>query len=180
MNSEKNKKNRNPYLESEEMDESPDSGHQMVRAALLTLPHESAPPGFEFRLQRCIRYAESGQPARDGEPILTWRWLSVGLGVATAVTAGLIFFEPQTQTPSAMLTESAEQPAVHQSSPFPITPPSTASLQADRSYTGSPERITDGDMVATDGSAADSASRTFHPSEGQMQVVGGEQKISGQ
>ena len=179
MNVEKNKKNKYPYLESGEMDENSDSGHQMVRAALLTLPQVSAPPGFEFRLQRCIRYAESGQPARDGEPILTWRWLSVGLGVATAVTAGLILYEPQTQTPSAMFSESAEQPAVHQSSPFPVTAPSTASLQAEHSYTGSPERITDGDMVATDGSAADSASRTFHPSEGQMQVVGGERKISG-
>ena len=179
MNAEKNKKNKYPYLESEELDESLDSGHQMVRAALLTLPQVSAPSGFEFRLQRCIRYAESGQPARDGEPILTWRWLSVGLGVATAVTASLILFEPQTQTPSAMLTESAEQPAVHQSSPFPVTAPPTASLP-DRSYTGSPERIIDGDIVATEGSAADSASRTFHPSEGQMQVVGGERKISGQ
>lgn len=180
MKTGKNEKINHPYLESEEMGERSDSEHYMVRAALLTLPRVSAPPGFEFRLQRCIRYAESQQSARDGEPIFTWRWLSVGLGVATAVAAGLIFFEPQqAQTPSAMFTESAEQPQVRITSPFPVTAPSTARLLPDRSYTGSPERITDGDLLATDGSAADSASRNFHPSEGQMQMVGGEQKISG-
>ena len=180
MSTEKNKKNRYPYLESEEVDESPDSGHQMVRAALLALPQASVPSGFEFRLQRCIRYAESGQPARDGEPILTWRWLSVGLGVATAVTASLVLFEPQTQAPSTMLTESSERTPAHITSPFPGTTPATASLQGEHSYTGSPERIIDGDMVATDDSTANSASRTFHPSEGHMQVVGAEKKIRGQ
>ena len=180
MNTGKKKKNEYPYLESEERDESSDSGHQMVRAALLTLPHVSAPPGFEFRLQRRIRYAESGQLARDREPVFTWRWLSVGLGVATAVTAGLIFFEPQAQTPTAMFVESAQEMPVQVTSPFPVTTPTTAALQVEGSYTGSPERLTNGEMLATDGSRADSASRTFHPPEGQMQVVGGNKKLGGQ
>lgn len=37
----------------------------------------------------------------------------------------------------------------HVTSPFPVTAPSPASLQAENSYTGSSERITDGDMLAT-------------------------------
>jgi hypothetical protein len=66
--------------------------HQSIRAALLSLPKETCPVGFEFRLMKKI----SSDPVRGGRRTSSnWMlgWAGAGLGVAVAMFVSFAAFD---------------------------------------------------------------------------------------
>jgi hypothetical protein len=148
--------------------------YRMIRTLLVGLPRVQAPVGFEFRLQRRLEQVRSRRSGHAWDSwIFSWRWFSVGLGVATAVVVGLVFFTPeQGNLPSMATTQSirgAGAPLV-ESSVGAVVNEEIAG--PDRSYTGSPERESEQGSLADQG-GLDSLGHEFHPPVGHFQSVGG-------
>ena len=167
-------KNRNSFVSSGIEETDIDPIHRAIRALLVALPHIEAPLGFESRLWNRVAQIKS---RRNGLNLDLWifarRWLSVGLGVATAVVIGLVFFESQqTEVPSTTFSESMEQSAPPAPGTFSVASPANGSGERDRSFTGSPERETNFNMAAGD-RQDDSLHREFNPPSGHFQSVGG-------
>jgi hypothetical protein len=86
--------------------------HQRIRAALLCLPKETCPVGFEFRLMKRI----SGQTVRGGRRTTSnWMigWAGAGLGVAVAMIVSFAAFDFQflDAVPGSTAQTAAETPA---------------------------------------------------------------------
>ena len=151
-----------------------DSRYLAIRASLLTLPKVQAPAGFEFRLQRRINRLGYRHTEKVWESwIFTRRWLSVGLGAATAVIVGLLFFQPQQpELPSSAFTQEIQPATPSVPNPFPVAM-STDEFEGERSFTGSPEREIEGDLLAEDKQKEETRDRSFNPPSGHFQAVGG-------
>lgn len=150
-----------------------DPAYEAIRASLRTLPQAPVPTGFESRLQRRIDGLESRRLGRAWEYwTFTRGWLSAGVGVTTAVVVGLLFFQPrQPELPSSAFTEEMQPASPSVLSPFPVTSSARALGEVERSFTGSPERETDLDLLAGE-ERTDSLGHSFHPPSGHFQVVG--------
>jgi hypothetical protein len=92
-----------------------DRAHQRIRAALLSLPKETCPVGFEFRLMKRI----SGETVRSGRkkaPNWILGWAGAGLGVAVAMfvsfTAFDLNFNQVTPGSTAQTAKEISAPAV--------------------------------------------------------------------
>jgi hypothetical protein len=142
------------------------------------LPRVQTPAGFDFRLRERIVRLESPQRIRRLEwSVPAWRGLSVGLGIATAVIVGLVFFQPRpTQIPTVASTEVIQQVTEPEANSFPVASPAQEDTQVDRSITGRPEREL-GDEMLAEQAKPDSSERGFHPSRGYLQSVAGNPSV---
>lgn len=66
--------------------------HQRIRAALLNLPKETCPVGFEFRLMKRIS-GGSVRDSRRGSSSWIVGWAGAGLGVAVAMLVAFTAFD---------------------------------------------------------------------------------------
>ncbi|MFH1010155.1 MAG: hypothetical protein V1784_02835 [bacterium] len=157
-----------------------DRAYGPIRALLAGLPHIQAPVGFDFRLRERIARLESPQRRIRLEwSVPAWRGLSVGLGIATAVIVGLLFFRPRpVELPIAASTQAVQDVPVPLANSFPMASPAQEDTQMDRSITGSPERESGDEMLASQ-AKPDSLERSFHPPSGYFQSVGGNPSVRG-
>jgi hypothetical protein len=161
--------NRSVQIGHDETDMNPT--YRMIRTLLVGLPKVQAPVGFEFRLQRRIERVRSPRSRLGWDSwILSWRWFSVGLGVATAVVVGLIFFTPGQENLPSMATQGIRSTGAPVAESSVGTVPSEEITGPDRSYTGSPERE---DQVVASQEEMDSLGHEYHPVVGHFQSVGG-------
>jgi len=157
-----------------------DPAYVVIRTSLRTLPRVAAPAGFESRLHRRIERLESGRAVRAWDSwVFTRGWLSAGVGVATAVVVGLLFFGPQqADSPSSVFTEGMQPTSPPLSNPFPVASSVAGMEMGERSYTGSPEREIDRDLLAGD-ERVDSTDHSFRPPSGHFQAVGDGHPVAG-
>ena len=175
------RRNRHSFVRSGIEETDLDPLCRAIRTLLMALPHIDAPLGLESRLWKRIAQIGSRRLGLSWDLwILARRWLSVGLGVATAVVIGLVFFgSQQTEMPSTTFSEGTEQSV--QASPGALseaTPVNEGNAQ-DRSFTGSPERETSFEMVAASDRQDDSLKREFNPPSGHFESVGGNSPVRG-
>jgi len=145
-----------------------------IRILLAGLPRIPAPAGFEFRLRERLARLESPQRIRRLEwSVPVWRGLSVGLGIVTAVVIGLLFFRPTpVELPVAASTQAVQEAPVPLANSFPIASSAGEGTEVERSITGSPERESGDEMMASQ-TKPDSTEREFRPPSGHFQSVGG-------
>ncbi|MCB9357094.1 MAG: hypothetical protein H6508_04100 [Calditrichaeota bacterium] len=106
--------------------------HARVRSALQTLPKETTPVGFDFRLERRL----AGKPVGESRKSWSLGWLGAGVGFATAMVLAMFVFDfggNAAISPAGMIpTATKAGPVLERSTPVTTSTEQPADVAAER------------------------------------------------